>query len=452
MTHVKTTHLIGRVAPIEPAIGTGGHSKCVAATATDNREGTSRISERGKYRRLPWGGTSTNVGNGRVMARSLGDSGRGAYALVATWYGMSAMVAEWGQSAAVTFFVARAPDNGARGVSSARLVMLGPSLVVALCGVGLSSHLADGDPGLTWAYILAFSMPLATALAGAHLFAAQSLSIGAWNVIRIVQPVAYLVFVVTVGLTGHITVMLATACLASSLVAQMICAWAFGSRRHLTGGSPTRKDVAWLALFGVRQMGSTIPAGLSSSLDKVVLANFVSAAVIGHYAVAFTMISVAGTFGAAISAVSYPRFASLPPSAPGRIRLEIRALGGAGVSAAVLGGTLAGVSPWLIPFVYGSQFTESVHLVWWFFPGTVLTSLALVGAAILRGRGQPGRVAMAQGDRRWRQVLLLTQLVPIWGAVGAALSVAGASAATQARCLAFGYDRPPRTSGHQHER
>lgn len=367
---------------------------------------------------------------GVVIARSLGDSGRGAYALVVTWYGISAMVAEWGQSGGVTFFVARAPHNGAEGVSSARMVMLGPSLAVALIGAGLSRHLAHGDPALTWCYIVAFSMPLATALAGAYLFAAQALSIVAWNAIRIVQPMVYLVLVLLTSLTGRVTVASVTGCFAASLVGQMSCAWIFGARRGLTGGSPRREDAAWLAGFGIRQMGSTIPAALSGSLDKIVLASFVSSAVIGHYAIAYSVIGTTGTLSAAISAVSYPRLASLPLSAPGRIRFEVRALAGAGLSTAVFGAVISAASPWVIPYIYGAEFADSVDLVWWCLPAVVLTSMDIVAAAILRGRGLPGRVATAHVVGLAVTIFLLVLLVPRWGAVGAAMSLAGAAAVT----------------------
>lgn len=347
------------------------------------------------------------------------------------------MVAEWGQSAGVTYFVARAPDKGADGVSSSRLVMLGPSLLVAIMGAGLSSHFADGDPVLTLAYVVAFSMPLATALAGAYMFAAQALSMLAWNVIRIVQPVIYLLLVVSVSLTGRVTVLSITSCFAASLVAQVVAAWAYGARRGLTRGVTSRGDAAWLAGFGFRQMGSTIPAALASSLDKIVLAGFDSAAVVGHYAVAFSVMGTTGTLASAVSVVAFPRFASLPLVAPGRLRLESLTLLGAGLSTAALGAALAAASPWVIPFIYGPQFTESVHLMWWCLPGVVLISVGLVAAAILRGRGQPGRVAVAQVAGLGVIGVLLIQLVPRWGAEGAALSIAGAGAATLAALLSF---------------
>ena len=61
---------------------------------------------------------------GILLARGLGQEGRGMYAAVVVWFGAALVLGELGQSAAVTYFVARAPSAGTTVVRRSRRIML----------------------------------------------------------------------------------------------------------------------------------------------------------------------------------------------------------------------------------------------------------------------------------------------------------------------------------------
>jgi O-antigen/teichoic acid export membrane protein len=360
---------------------------------------------------------------GVLLARSLGDAGRGTYAALAAWYAMALVLGEWGQSAAATFRVSERWQSRRIAVASSRLVMLPPSILVATLGFMASPNLVQGDASLVVAYRLIFMLVALNGLLASFMYAMQSASIASWNVIRLSQSIAYLICVAFVALVGELSVLGAAACLATSTVIQLALAYGLGRRKGLAGGRAVRSEFRWLGSYGLRQSASAVPSTAAGNVDKVVLANSVSLAALGDYAVAQTVVGTSAAVGTAISAVSFPRLSKMSHDDSDRPRLEFKLLVVTGVAVLVASTALALASSWAIPLIYGPDFEEAVSLVWWFVPLSVAQNLNLMSGSILRGRSLPGRAAWAQILGLAALLVTVGPLIAGEGVVGAALSM-----------------------------
>jgi O-antigen/teichoic acid export membrane protein len=162
-------------------------------------------------------------------------------------------------------------------------------------------------------------------------------------------------------------------------------------------------------------------------VDKVVLnsaVSAVSAAELGHYAVAQTVVGTSSALGTALSSVAFPRLAGSGESGHSRARKEGQLLLLTGLVVSAFASAIAAISAWAIPLVYGPEFVESVPLAWWFVPVAVVQGTSLMAGTILRGRALPGRAAWAQLAGLATTGIGLVASVPLWGVEGAAISLA----------------------------
>ena len=358
---------------------------------------------------------------GILLARGLGEEGRGMYAAVVVWFGAALVLGELGQSAAVTYFVARAPSAGTTVVRRSRRIMLTTSSIVLVVGFLASSFLASGEPELRLAYVVAFCGVGMNAIFGPYIYALQALSLSRWNLVRVSQPVLNFAAVIIWYLMAPFTVLAASLCLLLSYALQLLFAYISGRRAMLKTEPEASVTAGQLLRFGLKQASSAVPQTLASSLDRIVLSQAGSAAALGQYAVAQSVVSAAAPLGTAIASVLFPQLSAFQGDQGERRGVEQRVLLRSAISmtAAVL--LLMFISPWAIPLVFGAAFAPAVALIPWVGPVAVAQSLLLITTAFLRARGTPGRASWANLLSLAIGALSMSLLVPPLGARGAAL-------------------------------
>lgn len=332
-----------------------------------------------------------NLAVGVVVARSLGDSGRGVYVAVQAWYALSLVLGEVGQSAAVTYFVAKQPDALRSIVSKARWIMFTGGALVATAGV-LSANLISGGVsetriGLT----IAFVGCGLNAFVGPYLYATQAISLQNWNICRVSQPVVMIVLVVGCWLFGILSVV--TMCLflvASGLVSSALAIF------YCRKSPKVARPVHGLLRYGLSYSGSSIPTSITTVIDRLALSRLVSPAELGQYSVAQTVISVAAPLGTAFSSAAFPYLASGKRGEAERRSFEIWLIVISGACVALVAVFLALAGPALIPAVFGSDFDRASQYLWWFVPVIVLRCIATMQATAIRGRGRPGLAAVSE--------------------------------------------------------
>lgn len=372
--------------------------------------------------------TATAAIAGLVIARSLGPEGRGQYAAVVAWFGIALIAGELGQPAALCYFVASDRLRGRDYVATARGLMLTTGVAAAVVGWCIAPHLAHGSHTVADAYRVMFVTCIVSFVGAGYVFALQARQIGSWNLLRAIQPAMYLTLVAAVAVFGRLTLMAAVLCLVISVVVQTLVSYWLCRRVQLHAGDFDRRLARPLLRYGISQVAANAPTTVNSRLDQVLLAGTTSYANLGLYAVAVSVTSLALPVVSAIGSVLFPRIAA------GRTvstrSLERAALRASLIIAAVILAVLALLSPWLMPALFGQAYSGAARLVWTLAAGGVFLAASQVAGDLLRGRGQPLMVALAQGVGAVITVGLLLSLLPVLGIQGAAIASSVAYFAT----------------------
>ncbi|WP_119071443.1 oligosaccharide flippase family protein [Aggregatilinea lenta] len=161
--------------------------------------------------------------------------------------------------------------------------------------------------------------------------------------------------------------------------------------------------------------------GLNYRIDVVILGHLSSAKEVGIYSVGVSIAEMLWLVPAALTTVNFGRSAASSDS-----------LAYARKTAIVLRVTLAVsvfpciglylMAPRLIPFVYGSAFSNSAVVVQAILPGVWMSLIFKVLNSDLAGRGYPQFALWVYGATLVLNVLMNFWLIPLYGAVGSGLA------------------------------
>lgn len=366
---------------------------------------------------------AVTAGTSILIAREIGPSGRGEYGAVLAWFALALTIGELGQSGAVTHAVARARERAPQIVASARLISAAGSLVATALACACAPLLAGGDPALTSAYLLAFGACLVNGWWGPYVYALQAVSLRMWNSVRLSQSVFYAAGVLVLLVTDTASVVALALVLAISTVLQLLVARVLGARHALARGRAERDEVGRVLRYGAAYAASQVPATGAAQYDKAFLSQLVPAGALGQYAVAGTVASLSGPLSTAISSVVFPRLSGILGDERSRRSAENRAIVLAGGVTLVVVAIVAVVTPAVVPFLFGADFTDAVPLVWWLLPAMLLRAISDVIAVATRSRARPGLVTWSRVASLGVGAGLIVPLVHATGTVGAALSL-----------------------------
>ena len=387
------------------ALRQGGFARAVAGTAGFNLATTA----------------AAGLG-GIIIARALGPTVRGEYAAVTSWFGVLLVAGEMGQPVALVAYVAKDPLRAREYVATSRAMMLVTGTIALTVGILLAPVLARGVPTVVTAYRIVFGAS-AVAFVGASFTAAlQARNLHQWNVTRLTQPAFGLIAIVILWRLRRLTLDVALAVLAATMLLQF--AWAYRCCRR-TGLAPGRARSALvrpLSAYGIGQIAALAPATLNAQLDQLLLSQIVSAADLGRYAIAVSLSLLPMPLIAAIGYVAFPRLAAQREVTSATRRLQrLSVLASASLATAVLV-PLAAVSYWMVPLIFGAAYRGAVPLLWILTPGAVFLACGQVTGDLLRGRNHPTVVAWAQGIAVILTIVLIFALLPLVGVYSAAIA------------------------------
>lgn len=366
---------------------------------------------------------AVSLGSSILVARSLGASGRGEFAALMAIFGLALVLGEFGQSASVTFHVARDREHGGTYVASSRRIMLLVGSLMVVSGLVLIQALDHWRDIPVDAYRIALLGCLVNSVAAPYTYAVQAVSLARWNLVRLTQPMAYIVCIVVLSLSGHLSLVTLASALVASTTAALLLAFVTCRGLGFTDGTPDSGTTARLARYGAAEASAGIPTALNQHLDKLLLATFVTAADLGFYAVAFSVVAMAVPFSTAISSVFFPRLARAGTNPAAARALTKKSLLGAGAVALPLVVVLACLGQWALPVLFGSEFATATALLWWLAPAGLFRSLSIVLAGLLRGLGHPGRIAVSQALGVTVSLSLIAPTVNSLGIRGAGIAM-----------------------------
>ena len=368
-----------------------------------------------------------------VLARGLGPAGLSHFSVVGAAQRIGGTVADLGlSSSAVQHIAADAATNPERArrtaASAARLKLLGALIVVSIAVVftgPLTRELRlplETGPWMIWAACLGL---LATALSGIaaavlqalHRFrplvAAQSLNIGLTLVLMGGLYGAGRLTVVPALLVGAITALM-TAVLGFRWLPPE---WRMAIWTRVGLRSPESRR---LLSFGRWLWVSTIISTFLSQFDLLLLNRWMAPEVVGLYALALNVSLKLDLLNQSMHMVMLPTVAPLTQAAGflGYIRQSLR-------RSLLMVGLLIPALPlvgWLIPLVYGAEYSASVG-VFYLLAAVILFDLIANPLLLLAfPMGMPRLIAFSDGVRLAALIGVAALLIPVWGIYGAAVA------------------------------
>ena len=359
---------------------------------------------------------------GVLVARSLGATDRGYFALLLIVPHILSEVGNLGLPLAATYFIAKAPAHATRIARS----LVFPATVQTLAGVGIQAvalaFLVRDDPA---------RVKVAAAVSLGIIPGLQALQYGLavlqgqhrfrpFNVLRVLPSAAYSAGVLAVFVSGYnslieITIVQVTAVVLVGALTLLIAA------RGSAVATPP-EEIPWVAvgpdggaLMGAAPPGSPDPCpsrkkmmrfgakGLLGSMsavetfriDQAVIGLFLTPAALGLYVVGVSITNLPRFLSQSIGMIAYPIVATTRD-----LRASYRAVWryvwiSIAISVAVVAPLelLAGV---LIPFFFGSDFAHSTTIARILLAGTVAVAARRVLTDGARGAGYPGAGTIAE--------------------------------------------------------
>jgi O-antigen/teichoic acid export membrane protein len=381
-----------------------------------------------------------------VLARTIGPSGNGHFALLVTLTGIAFMVVSLGLSAGITYEVSRRRWPVRQAFRTSYLFALLLGLVGFLGGIGVFVLAHDSVFGgiPTWLAVIALSsLPpvLAYGYADAIMLARERYEsyagLGLSHSLTLLLVGAGLA--IPFGLTGAV-IGLPVAAVVGALVGALLVA----REARRDEGTQSANTLPRVLSFGLQSWGANLLQQINYRFDLLILGGFATARDVGVYSVALTLTSVAWVLPQGLQTVLFPRAASLDESsAVGEISADESdaALAKAArhsvlltVPAALLISFLLLVA---VPLLYGSKFGDTTLLGFILLPGVLFLGIGKVLSSAVAGRGYPRYILYSSVISVPLTLALYFTLIPAFHAWGAAIGSSVSYALTALLWLFF---------------
>jgi len=359
-----------------------------------------------------------------MVARTLDPAGRGDFALLQATNGLTVVLANFAIGGAVVYHLGKGRLSPQRTVGAASILAIlsgaAAALVLVPLGLAFRSRIFPGIPPL----LILAAILLATPLLLREYVGGTLIALGRpqrYVLSHAIQPLAAILMLaallifasgtietVTLGWTVGITL--------SGLMALLLSVVLVRSGPQLVA-----EDLFTLGRFGVRTYPALLARFLNLRLDQFLVRLLASAAVLGQYAVAVNVgelliqipVVVLWALSGAISTANPDRSRELVAQF---CRLTIVVL----VAAAA---AIALVTPFGLPFVFGSRYRGAVGSVLLLLPGMICYAPAtIIVEYFIVQRGNPGKAALIAGTSMLTSTMLNLALTPSFGAAGASIA------------------------------
>lgn len=378
-----------------------------------------------------------------LVAQYFGDEGRGVLSLVFLWPALLIGVANLGMPHAALFFASKNPEDRARWVGTASVLSLLSGSAVGLAGFfAVEFLLPDDRPVVLWPARLMMLGLIVRPLIGTTIHPWLGLGrIARWNRLRTLVDLVPLVFVLLLIAMGSKS--LTTLAIIHLVLFGSICLLSLRSWRG-TGLCWDRSAVRPILRYGLPTALSVIPFTLSFRIDQAFLATNQSDAALGHYVVAagwsMSVLPVLNT----LASLAWPRVMS-SDAAPSTVVDHVRFTVFVALGLALVGG---GVSPFVVPLVFGQDFSQSGRLALVLLPATTILGLSTVMEELLRALNRPRSPLYAQLAGLTVTLSLLWWVTPrygVWGAAGVSAAAYSVAAGWSTLAIARTIDVAPTT-------
>jgi O-antigen/teichoic acid export membrane protein len=363
-----------------------------------------------------------------LLARALGPSAKGRFALVLLYSQLAATLIGAGMDQAIAVVSGRSTTDARRAIANALVwaaVVGGAAVIASLWLYGVpaggppSGPLVGPIPNLSAAQftIAAFAVP-AELLFNLGLFALLGRGrIASYSVVRLVRRLTLLALLIATALVTRLDLATALVLNLGSLAATLAAiAWAAG-RDGLLGGRPSAALLGEELRFGGRAVVGTLAERLQFRADAFIVNALAGVRSTGVYSVTSGLAETLWYIPNALGVVMFSR--AVDPNAD------------AGRTAAVLTRTTLALSlvlavpaallgPRFVRLVYGASFADAGVALRLIIPGVVAYSIVAILSRYLTGRGRPGIGTLVLLLGLGTNIAANLVLVPRFGINGAA--------------------------------
>jgi O-antigen/teichoic acid export membrane protein len=366
-----------------------------------------------------------------VLARTIGPSGNGHFALLATLTGLVAMLVSLSLSTGIIYEVSRRRWSVRHAFRTSYAMAFALGLVGFGIGLGafaLTHESVFQGIRTELAVVALASLPPVLAYQYADSIVLARERYESYASLELAHSATFLLIgaglAVPFGLGGAVVGLLAAAVVGASVGAFLLVREAARDTVSDSGGSLARA-----VRFGLQNWGASLLQQINYRFDVLILGAFASAGDVGVYSVALTLTSVAWVFPQGLQTVLFPRTASLDESMlVGELSTDESdaALGKAArhgvlltIPATLLISVLLLVA---VPLLYGGKFAETTPLGFVLLPGVLLLGVGKVLTSAIIGRGYPRYILYSGAISVPLTLALYFTLIPAfheWGAATA---------------------------------
>lgn len=364
-----------------------------------------------------------NLVSGPLVARMLGPSGRGLTALVLTFATISATLGTTALSYAISRTVAGTGQAARAVLGEAPRAWMRWSVLPALAAGAGMWLVAGPSPDRLGLALLALGAALMGCWTNVFVGMLQGeLAVPRINAVRLATSGAYVAMVVVVFVAFRTDRAVVVATLyTTSLAWGAWLSWLSLARPEAVDlrGSVDRRTVHRFALRSF----FTAATPLTLGLDYVVVALVLSAADLGHYAVASSVSTLPIMILAGVGGSLVPRMASLPRSEA--IAVMRRWLAAALAVDVVLVAMMQAVVGPAIRILFGHQFVASIPCARVLIVVMAVLALRIVLASAVQAQGRGGRGSLIDLAASGVMVVGIAAGADRWGVEGAAAGYLG---------------------------
>lgn len=358
-----------------------------------------------------------------LLARILGPSERGLFALLSTLPDLISAATSGGLNTAVGFQAAKQRPMGllltqvlVYGCALAAVLTLVCVVLVREFGAQLEITLQLGL--LAWLLLLA--VPMTVLKSGLLTLHNASGGVGAFNALRLAESLAPLLLFLGLYWMWRDQALEAAliSWLAGIALVVLLGLWWLG-RQHRIGLCWDRSGQRELLSYSAKSHPDLLFQQLILRSDYLFIGAMLGSTALGHYAMASAAAELLLIVPEAVTTPLMKRLlqqdAGMDKITPLALRLTATVMIGACLSMALIG-------EWLIVTLFGAEYQPAYLALLALLPGL----LGLCYASILRldllGKNRPGTVSLMMGGAALVSLVLNIALIPTWGIVGAAAS------------------------------
>ncbi|MCE3556437.1 polysaccharide biosynthesis C-terminal domain-containing protein [Pseudonocardia sp. RS11V-5] len=362
-----------------------------------------------------------------LLANSLGPEGLGSYQFLSRLALMVISVGQLGYPHALSWAVTNSPStNGSRIAFRSGVVVASVVGVTTCLGLLLYGAIIWPDSRYIWYGILA-AYPAVNLLASniANTYRGL-LDVRRFSIIRISQPVVYLLAISTFYVIDALTVTVAVA----ALLAAQTVSCAAGLVLSIRQGMLKRPELpvagVWRQRAEIRSFARRVWPGLmvrdwNSYLDQLVVGVLLGPASLGIYAVAVSISASLSLLGSPLTNATQP-IVQRETTLLGK-QQAVGAILFASLAMLTLAALLLGISsPFLIGLLLGADFAAVVPLLAVMVVAAVSDNLNAAMHGVLVGLGAPGKSSRNVVVGLMVNILCWTILLPTMGITGAAVT------------------------------